>query len=387
MSKPHGGHINDILTDRDQILMAAWTLPNTGALSDAQRTQAMQNFSRYIVDNQLTVADVARQLGSPRQSAIIEMSKGTFRQNADAHVRKLNNWIEQHARAKASSLTDKFVSTSVAKSMLTIARLVHENKTMGLALGPTGIGKSRCAQAIHEHYVGSLYIRIMSGYHHASGVVSAIAAQIGVRKVSGARSEHTKCQSQLERVVSTLQNSDRLLILDEAQKLADPALEVLRDIHDTAGVPVLFIATKDLYDRILATATPDQGQMYSRFDIVHSLTQGKDQFEGGKPLFTVGEIRELYDHLPIRLAPDAAQYLQGVANQLGYGSLRRCRVLLRNAARRARKRSGADEGAKVTVTADDLQWVETHMRQERSEQQNAGDRRKRYFSGTAFKTA
>ena len=45
--------------------------------------------------------------------------------------------------------------------------------------------------------------------------------------------------------------------------------------------------------------------------------------------------------------------------------------------RRARKRQGVAEGDKVTVTADDLQWVETRLRQESGEQQAAEDRRKR----------
>ena len=69
--------------------------------------------------------------------------------------------------------------------------------------------------------------------------------------------------------------------------------------------------------------------------------------------------------------------MQGVANQLGYGSLRRCKILLRNAARRARKRQGLADDAKVTVTADDLQWVEARLRQEASEQDLASERRKR----------
>ena len=63
-----------------------------------------------------------------------------FRANADDHIRKLNMFIEQHARARAASLTDTFVSTKVAKDMLTVARLVRENRTMGLVLGPSGIG-------------------------------------------------------------------------------------------------------------------------------------------------------------------------------------------------------------------------------------------------------
>ncbi len=376
MSKPQGD-ITDILKDRDRILMEAWMLPNTGELSDAQRKQAMENFRAYASRHGITFDQVARQLGSPRVSTIIELLQGKYRKNVDAQVRKLNMWVEQNARARAASLTDTFVTTRVAKAMMTCARLVKENGTMGLALGPTGIGKSRCAQAIHEHYVGSIYVRIMHGYHHPKGLTCALAEQLGVRTVTDYHNRQRKHHSQLERLIESLRGSDRLLILDEAQKLNDGSLDPLRDIHDTTGVPVLLLATKDLHDRIMRTIGPDHGQQYSRFDIVHHLSQGKDSYAGGKPLFTVAEIKELYDHVPIRLSSDATRFLQDVANQLGYGSLRRCKILLRNAVRRARKRLGLSDDDKVTVTAADLEWVESRLRQEAGEQEAVSERRQR----------
>ena len=106
-------------------------------------------------------------------------------------------------------------------------------------------------------------------------------------------------------------------------------------------MPVLLIATRDLHDRILKNADPDHGQLYSRFDITHHLTEGRDMYSGkGKALYTVDDIRALYNEPPVKLSPDGVQYLHEVANMLGYGSLRRCKILLRNGARRARKRQG-----------------------------------------------
>ena len=96
-----------------------------------------------------------------------------------------------------------------------------------------------------------------------------------------------------------------------------------------------------------------------------------------RALYTLQDIRALYDDPPIRLSMDAARYLQDVANQLGHGSLRRCGILVRNAARRARKRSGVSDTETVTVTADDLEWVETRLRQETTELNAVKDRRRR----------
>ena len=184
-------------------------------------------------------------------------------------------------------------------------------------------------------------------------------------------------------MIDTLRDSGRLLLIDEAHALQDESLEVLRSIHDLAGAPILLLATSDLHDRIVKNADPDHGQLYSRFDVICYLTQGRDVYCGGKALYTLQDIKDLYSDPPIRLSMDAARYLQDVANQLGYGSLRRCKILLRNAVRRARKRQDLGDIDKVTVTGDDLEWVEAKLRQETSEQNAVKDRRRRAASAVS----
>ncbi len=138
------------------------------------------------------------------------------------------------------------------------------------------------------------------------------------------------------------------------------------------------LATRDLHDRILKDRDPDHGQLYSRFGVVHHLTEGHDAYGGqGKALYTLADIKALYDEPPVRLSKDATEYLHGVANDLGGGSLRRCKELVQSGARRARKRQGLEDGDKVMVTAADLDFAETRMRSTQSDRQAIADRRRR----------
>jgi hypothetical protein len=235
---------------------------------------------------------------------------------------------------------------------------------------------------VAETVVGSLYLRVVNGIHHPSGIMHALANRLGVREMK-VMHRTEGWQTPMERVIAVLQNSGRLLLFDEAHKLTDRALEALRDVHDSTGVPILLIGVKDLHDRITRGVDADHGQMYSRFDIIQHLSQGRDQYSGGKPLFSVAEIKQLYQQPPIRLSPDAIDYLQGVANMLGHGSLRRCKTLLANAVRRARKRQNLTEEDRVTVTADDLGWVESRLRQESAEQDAVAYRKQRAVAGNA----
>ena len=102
----------------------------------------------------------------------------------------------------------------------------------------------------------------------------AIAGPLGVRNhLAGNRDR--AYQTQLERVIDALRNSDRLLIIDEAHALKGAApIELLRDIHDTTGVPIMCLATKDFHDRLVENADADHGQIYSRFDVIHHQQAG-----------------------------------------------------------------------------------------------------------------
>jgi DNA transposition AAA+ family ATPase len=377
-----GSDFGDFLTERGQLLMAAWTLPNEGALTDTQRRQAMENFRQYISLHEIRVIDVGRQVGTPKATTIGELLKGVYRDKADVHVRTLNMWVEQHARQQAARLKSPFVETRVAKDILQAARLVRENRTMGLVVGPTGIGKTRCAQALHETIVGSIFLTIRCGAYHAKGLTTLLAETLSVRTVRSSRSE-LQHMTQFERVIARLEHSHRLLIIDEAHKLQAGAIELLREIHDMTGVPILLLAVKDLHDRIERSADPDHGQLYSRFDIIYTLTEGREQHAGGKPLYAIDEIRQLFQQVPIRLARDAADYLLDVANDLGRGSLRRCVSLLRNGVRRARKRQGKTEEDTVTVTADDLAYAEMRLKRSRADRDMAQERRRRLAAASA----
>lgn len=363
--------LRGLFKDEERILVAAWMLPNEGALSGA-----MENFSRYICKHGLTPSDVGRKLGTPKGTTIHELLNGNYRQNADAQIRRLNLFVEQHARQQAASLGDAFVTTNVAKEILGVARLVRENQTMGLIVAPTGVGKSRCAEAVAEKYVGAIYLRVITGQHSPRGITNALAECVGVRKLSNLN-RPARHHTQIERLIEALRNSGRLIVLDEAHQLNDGAINLLRDIHDSCGVPILLLATKDLHDRIRRDADADHGQLYSRSDVVVDLGEGHDVTQGGKPLFSMADIKELYNQTPIKLHKDATEYLFDVANMLGYGSLRRCKIVLRNAVRRARKRKGLDDGDAVSVSADDLAAVERIMRRTASEKNVMEDRQGR----------
>jgi len=356
--------------------MAAWMLPNEGELTESQRLQALNNFVEYCARVGMSYEKVAKQVGKPTTGTIYDLLKQDWNSNSDEHIRILNNWVEQHARSQAVKLKGKLVvDTKVALDIRTYAEMIRTAGTMGVIYGATGIGKTRCGKAVYDTVAGSIFLTITDVTGSAAAFRHHLFKTIGGRMV---RKPGPMPVFLFETTVQILKDSNRLIIIDEAHKLRDDAIEYLREFHDHTGCPVLCLATKDLYDRIQRTATPDAGQIKSRFDISLCLTQGVgDQPDGKKKrLFSVEDIRKLYEITPIRLSKDAVHYLVDVANLIGFGSLRRCGMLVVNAARRARKRLGVEDGD-VTITADDLAYVEGRFSPEPTQRQEAAERRTR----------
>lgn len=354
--------LSEFLKDRDRILMAAWTLPNEGPLTDAQRAQAMANFAEYLSTRGITFADVGHEIGKPQATTIRDLVKGIYRKESDEHIRVLNNWIEQHARQAAVKIKGKFVETSVARSIQYVAKTARDQGVMAVVVGPTGLGKTRCAQALVDTISGAILLTIMRRRQTADGLLSHLADQLKVY-TGDKLAESMRGLPRHERVLHRLKDSNRLIIVDEAHKLHPGGLEFLRELHDATGVPMLLLATKDLQQRIERDADPDHGQLYSRIPMVYPLVPEAKKTPDGrrfapKPLFTVEDIKRLYHSTPIRLSDDATRYLCEIANELGHGSLRKCGNLVALGARRARKRLSVHEDDVVTVTSDDIQTAE-----------------------------
>jgi len=129
-----------------------------------------------------------------------------------------------------------------------------------------------------------------------------------------------------ERILDATKGAGRLLMVDEAHRLDRSDLEVLRDLHDEAGMGIVLAGTRDLAQTCFGES--EMGQLSSRIalriDLVELMAQGGD---GGPPLHSVDEIMKMFYSQQVRLSSDAAETLRRIAQVPGLGGLRLCRQL------------------------------------------------------------
>ena len=350
--------------DRSQLL-AAVPVPNTGPLTAEQqeriRTTALAYFKKYGITHRA----FARGAGYGDESLWFRVLKGTYahKTKLDDHLREINNWIEQHARRQLVAPDRPFVLTRVAKAMMDSAELAQRQHSIVILFGPTGVGKTRVAEVIVQQHVGAIYLRLDADCRTSRAVRDRLFYLMKLGERRGERGGSSSSRSQ--QVFDKLKGSHRIIVVDEAHRIQDAGLEWLRDLFDVAGVSLLLISTKDLWDRIQNAADEDHGQFLSRVGLVVDLAHGYKDPAGNRRLFTTDDIRRLYETPKLRLTTDAVDYLVDVANTLGRGSLRRCDDLVRRVVLLARRLAGVGPAGEVAITGRMFGEWERKTRRER----------------------
>lgn len=188
------------------------------------------------------------------KSTISMWLNGNYAGKNDKVTDAINNFI-QRERERSVDNDLPFVNISIVKYVSEIARLCHTQGKIGVCVGRAGLGKTVAVKRYTKEFLDSILIESDSGYT-AKSLLKEIHRRLGL---SGKGSVYDL----MGEVVRKLNQSGRLLIIDEAENLPYRALEITRRIHDTTGVGVLLIGRGILLEN-LKGYNNQYDQLYSR---------------------------------------------------------------------------------------------------------------------------
>lgn len=167
-------------------------------------------------------------------SALSQWSNGTYSGNISKIETAVKSFLE-HEREKLSvkKWRFKFTTTTISKRVFEIARLCHMKCELGVAYGKSGIGKTRAVKEYIRKYPATILIE-SDQTSNLKTMFSTINRKLGLSGTGSSNSLFTEC-------VEKLMNSDRLVIIDEAEHLKDKVLEQLRRLYDEANIGILFV--------------------------------------------------------------------------------------------------------------------------------------------------
>jgi DNA transposition AAA+ family ATPase len=310
------------LAQAARVLQVARRLP-MGQLTEEQISGVRADWMSYSRVHGLFDAQVARELGVSG-SVLSQFRNGSYRGDMDRIARKLNDWMEHHARKQRASLPREYCHTWVAEMISTIVEHACVAGSMAAIVAPSGAGKTMVLKVLCEKWRGR-YIYCSEDLSPRS-FLAAVAKAVDVG-CGGVKADL------LERIIEKLRGTARPLFLDEAHQLPKESLSRLRALHDCAETPIIMAGTHEVLTRI-NDRTDGRGQFASRcvqFNVLEHVLNAEHPRGGsklGRPLFTVDEVKGFLETLKVRLDRGALDLAWAVACLPNHGCLRTLRRIV-----------------------------------------------------------
>lgn len=198
---------------------------------------------------------VARAIGkSP--AVISQYLQGKYPGNVASLENDITALINREAeKAKGKRLSVSFVRTYTASRCLEAITLAHLDSDINVIYGDAGMGKTLIMRQYAAENPGAILLETDPGYT-ARVVLEELCATLGLNR-------RGNMHELSDAIISALRDSGRILLIDEAENLPLRALEVIRRIHDKAGIGVVLAGMP----RLIINLKGKRGelkQLYSR---------------------------------------------------------------------------------------------------------------------------
>lgn len=258
------------------------------------------------------------------KSTVGAFLNGKYNHESRSFVNKISHFLESYYRRQRHRKPPVYIETTVAKQIAVMIKQTEAFSTeyegkIGLIIGDGGHGKSHCLRAYCQANQNTVLAEL-DAVMTTKQIFQEIARALRLDS-SGAVSAITR------RLISSLKSRHLIVMLDEASNLTAKQLNQLRQIIVVKSrCPLVLAGNSDLLKTVMQPSDrkgyESLDQFTSRLMGVLNLDRRAGDGDGG--LYTVTDMRQLYEYGGICLADDAARSLKKIAKTPKSGRLRTC---------------------------------------------------------------
>ncbi len=177
------------------------------------------------------------------EAAISQYVHKKYKGDIEKFEKDLKSFLRRERDLQISLEDPGFVETSVAKEAWAVFQHCDRSQDQGIFITPSGMGNTTVANEYKRQNRSTILITADITTRSVGSILYLISKKLGA----------VSCRSNavlLSKIVDTLKDSRRLLIIDEAQFLSWEAFEAIRKIHDCCGIGVVFVAMPRLYSQM-----------------------------------------------------------------------------------------------------------------------------------------
>lgn len=279
-----------------------------------QIAQVAQDVEVFIKANKIAVKTVAKAIGySP--SVVSEFLGGRYAGNKGQVAIDLEAWLVEEESRRQRPQTTTFTWTNVAQQIKSVAYYCLDYKKIGMIYGPetSGLGKTTTLRALYQEMGPrrSTLVTIDKVDSNPTGMLRKICQAMHI----GDTGSTNAC---FNRICEHLEGRSHLLMVDQAHNMRfsteDKPFYILADLFDRTETAQLWCGTSDLvgYLQRQQGKTLDEPlaqirrRIFPCVDLMESVGAGGD---GGEPLVSIENIREMFAKNKLRLTPAATRWL------------------------------------------------------------------------------
>lgn len=211
-------------------------------IGDDAEVAVRARFEAWMRETGATMGQVARRTGY-NEATISRYIAGTMAGDRDALERALADMLDADARRQ--SWRRFYIPTKGTERTEALLDLIREACDIGLVTSAAGMGKTTAALHYAATHESAICITLTEGCGDNWSIIRMLFDSLRVRGWS--RAKHG---TRGELVIARMAKSERLVIVDNAQRATLSGLRWLFDLHDETGIPIALIGNPDVLTRL-----------------------------------------------------------------------------------------------------------------------------------------
>ncbi len=226
--------------------------------------QARKELIEYISTTKCSQAAISKELGVSTTTLSQFLNDCYTGVNEDVAC-KIRQFLElerqrQH-QTPPPSFTRNLRNTQLVYADLNYLRVTNR---ISLIIGAAGSGKTTALKHYADDTNGVIYVQADVTKGSPRAALNLIVKAMGI-KARGTTSDI------LDNLIDELTDTNRLIIIDEAQHLTERSFDTLRALNDRAGVGLVYAGTPDILNRMYGRHEADFDQVHSRIGYICKL--------------------------------------------------------------------------------------------------------------------
>ncbi len=220
-------------------------------------SEMRNKLAAYVKNGRHSQAQVAREL-NVSQTRLSQFLSDTYPGNNEALAKGIEQFFVIDSQKKTSTPLPVFnPEVRNSKRILQVVHMVRATNDVGLIVGPAGCGKTSTLRHHAENSTGVIYVEADGTMNTVRTVLLSIIDELK----EDARGSNNAL---MRRIMDALRNTNRMIIIDEAQHLSPKALDTVRALNDRIGVSIIYAGNPKILKQLDGALKDDFGQLKSR---------------------------------------------------------------------------------------------------------------------------